>query len=44
MWLQLADETGKLVPNQGNCCIPLAAIALSQMNVNLTPKSKLVKG
>lgn len=44
MWIRLADETGKL-NGQGNCAIPLTAVALSQLNLNIGPKGpKLVKG
>ncbi len=43
-WMGIADETGKLTKD-GNCAIPLAAVALSQLNVNSQPtKTKIVKG
>lgn len=45
-WMPIADENGR-VTKAGNCAIPLAVVALSQMNVrdqNKTPTPKIVKG
>lgn len=43
-WMPIADEHGHMTKD-GNCAIPLAAVALSQMNVQAhAHKSKIVKG
>jgi hypothetical protein len=42
-WMAIADEKGHKTKD-GNCAIPLTAVAVSQLNVALTPKSKIVKG
>jgi hypothetical protein len=42
-WMAIADEKGHKTKD-GNCAIPLTAVAVSQLNVSLNSKSKIVKG
>lgn len=45
-WMPISDATGRPT-KAGNCAIPLAVVALSQMNVREAEKShapKIVKG
>lgn len=42
-WVPIADETGRVIRGAGNCALPLAAVALSQINVAVTPQKPLIK-